>query len=698
MATASVQPNRSQKQRVLQAPEKAPAPASSAHAAASVKASSVSHTHEKVRVVPGVQHSASNQAMQRMVRGRVLQRKLAINRPGDIYEQEADRVADAVMRMPASAPTLETVRESGLPSRLQRCSCGKPVTSGEQCEACKTQGTRLQRSPTTSSENTSAPPIVHDVLNSAGRPLDAATRQFMEPRFGHDFSNVRVHTGSQAAESARAVNALAYTVGNNVVFGSGQYAPSTQAGGKLLAHELAHTLQQESQEPGQLSRKCGPQGFGPTPKDCNLIQLSAADQPKGQRFLFNVNCDDFAPGEQAKLEDLLDPKTLQSNDTIEIVGLASFDGDASFNEALSCSRAATTVKLITQKGFGSNIKSVSAAGGVAGTTHDATFRAVDVLLKKCVDLKQISSDKDPLPPTPAYAPQSIPGKDLPVKLKELFDQANKNLIPIPPVIPKGTLGFTLPMLPAVFTTVSAPSVTVEAQDVDGSDCKKCVAEWKLQRPQVLSFAAQGFIVPESRFWINQDHDRRQCPSTGTFGDKKDVRVLITPEAHQKIIEGEKEHFLDAQRTFDLTGGRYLANALRLTSARTPLRATNQQECRNKVADFLERLAGSPGVIGQVGREGLLNGGYTGLFVKDFLDEFQASGKERDDTKKHTAISKPPSDRPPIAPNFDTAINPFGCDAFFRKDDKDSFPGIPGAKSEDVIKDLDTPVKLPWHQL
>ena len=300
MATVSVQPNRSQKQRVLQAPEKAPAPASSAHAAASVKASSVSHTHEKVRVVPGVQHSASNQAMQRMVRGRVLQRKLAINRPGDIYEQEADRVADVVMRMPASAPTLETVRESGLPSRLQRCSCGKPVTSGEQCEACKTQGAELQRSSTTSSENTFAPPIVHDVLNSAGRPLDAATRQFMEPRFGHDFSNVRVHTGSQAAESARAVNALAYTVGNNVVFGSGQYAPSTQAGGKLLAHELAHTLQQESQEPGQLSRKCGPQGFGPTPKDCNLIQLSAADQPKGQRFLFNVNCDDFAPGEQSQ--------------------------------------------------------------------------------------------------------------------------------------------------------------------------------------------------------------------------------------------------------------------------------------------------------------------------------------------------------------------------------------------------------------
>ena len=113
-----------------------------------------------------------------------------------------------------------------------------------------------------SPENASAPPIVHDVLNSAGRPLDAATRQFMEPRFGHDFSNVRIHTGSQAAESARAVNALAYTVGHNVVFGSGQYAPATQAGRQLLAHELAHAVQQEGQTPAQLSRKCGPRVMG----------------------------------------------------------------------------------------------------------------------------------------------------------------------------------------------------------------------------------------------------------------------------------------------------------------------------------------------------------------------------------------------------------------------------------------------------
>jgi hypothetical protein len=88
------------------------------------------------------------------------------------------------------------------------------------------------------------PPIVQDILRSPGQPLDPATRTFMELRFGHDFSRVRVHTDTLASTSARAVNALAYTVGQEVVFGSGQYAPGTNVGRRLIAHELTHTLQQ----------------------------------------------------------------------------------------------------------------------------------------------------------------------------------------------------------------------------------------------------------------------------------------------------------------------------------------------------------------------------------------------------------------------------------------------------------------------
>ena len=90
------------------------------------------------------------------------------------------------------------------------------------------------------------PPVVHDVLNSSGQPLDRATRAFMEPRFGHNFGHVRVHTNTNAADSAHAVHAQAYTVGNNVVFGANKFAPATHHGRELLAHELAHTIQQRS--------------------------------------------------------------------------------------------------------------------------------------------------------------------------------------------------------------------------------------------------------------------------------------------------------------------------------------------------------------------------------------------------------------------------------------------------------------------
>ncbi len=88
------------------------------------------------------------------------------------------------------------------------------------------------------------PPIVNEVLHSPGQPLDTATRAFMEPRFGHDFGKVRVHTDARAAESALAVNALAYTLGRDVVFGAGQYNISTTEGKRLLAHELTHVVQQ----------------------------------------------------------------------------------------------------------------------------------------------------------------------------------------------------------------------------------------------------------------------------------------------------------------------------------------------------------------------------------------------------------------------------------------------------------------------
>ena len=162
-----------------------------------------------------------------------IQTKLTVNQPGDVYEQEADRVADQVMRMPANAAV------------QRRCSaCAQEERVQRKCAHCEDEEKQEIHRKESGAGTESAPPIVDDVLRSPGQPLGAAARAFMEPRFGYDFGDVRIHTDEKAAESARAVNALAYTVGHQVVFDAGQYSPTSFAGKRLLAHELSHVMQQ----------------------------------------------------------------------------------------------------------------------------------------------------------------------------------------------------------------------------------------------------------------------------------------------------------------------------------------------------------------------------------------------------------------------------------------------------------------------
>ena len=122
------------------------------------------------------------------------------------------------------------------------------------------------------------PPVVHDVLRSPGRPLDREARAYFEPLYGHDFSRVRVHTDAHAAQSARSVNALAFTVAHHVVFGAGQYSPGTAAGRGLLAHELAHTIQQQGAT-GSLQRLSLDDREGPMEREADR----AASQVLGGR-------------------------------------------------------------------------------------------------------------------------------------------------------------------------------------------------------------------------------------------------------------------------------------------------------------------------------------------------------------------------------------------------------------------------------
>jgi hypothetical protein len=137
-------------------------------------------------------------------------------------------------------------------AQLQRkCACGQHTAGGGECEDCKKKNeSSVQRRAAGAADATAVPPIVNEVLQSPGQPLDTATRSYFEPRFSQDFSQVRTHTDTRAGESAKAVGAHAYTVGNRMVFAPHQLQPESESGRSLLAHELAHVVQQHGSQPG----------------------------------------------------------------------------------------------------------------------------------------------------------------------------------------------------------------------------------------------------------------------------------------------------------------------------------------------------------------------------------------------------------------------------------------------------------------
>lgn len=169
----------------------------------------------------------------------LIETPLSISKPSDRDEQAADRIAESVMQI--SETSLQRQVEPKEPRIQTQIDTALPTQAGSE-----------------------VPPIVQEVLRSPSQPLDSDTRAFMDSRFGYDFSQVRVHTDAKAAESAQAVNALAYTVNQDLVFGSGHYAPNTFDGQRLIAHELAHVVQQHSLSPqsNRPSNSWQGQGFG----------------------------------------------------------------------------------------------------------------------------------------------------------------------------------------------------------------------------------------------------------------------------------------------------------------------------------------------------------------------------------------------------------------------------------------------------
>ena len=299
----------------------------------------------------------------------LVQTRLTVNQPGDEYEQEADRVADMVMRM--AGPE----RVDATPEPMVGLHAASDMA-----------------------------------LPSGGVPLASSERRFFEPRLGHQFSQVRIHSDGRAGSLARSLNARAFTAGRDIVFGAGEYAPSTTSGRRLLAHELTHVVQQGRagatpagarapatlRSPPAIQRACKPAGIGTqtgctTPPDSGFFRRG-----NGRIYQFNVNCDTFAGSHAADLA--TDGKALATGSTVDVHGFASTDGDAIFNENLACARAKAAKKVLTDP---------VAAGGAGMPASDILIDSHGPTPGPSADRRSVTIETSgPPPPPPRTRPPS----------------------------------------------------------------------------------------------------------------------------------------------------------------------------------------------------------------------------------------------------------------------------------------------------
>ncbi|MEA3051430.1 MAG: hypothetical protein QOG72_333 [Sphingomonadales bacterium] len=317
---------------------------------------------------------------------RRLQAKLTVGAVNDPLEREADAAADQVMRKADARVSLAA------PPRLSR-----------KCESCEEEesGAPLKRKASGGGmAGEAAPAIVDRVLASPGRSLDPATSSFMGRRLGADFSDVRIHTDSDAAASATAVKARAYTVGRDLVFGSGEFEPNSRAGRHLLAHELAHVVQQSADSAPNLRRVADP-SEAPASMPCRIATNSVLS-------LLDVHFDrdsaTIRPAERTALEAFVaswhgQPGSLR----LRIDGHASEEGTESHNWPLSCNRAMAVENVLTSPTGGG-------IAGIPGSLIEVVAQGETIAFGPARPdnrLATIWSDT-PTPPPPAPEPAPTP--------------------------------------------------------------------------------------------------------------------------------------------------------------------------------------------------------------------------------------------------------------------------------------------------
>jgi hypothetical protein len=278
-------------------------------------------------------------------RSPAIQAKLTTSQPGDAHEREADRVADAVMRMPASEATgKSTVASTALPGKVQRL-CTE--CEEEQKHKAIPQVQRKEQAVDTPPLTSSVAASIQN-LRGGGSALPAGTRAFFEPRLGADFSDVRVHTGTRAEEAARSIGARAFTLGHDIAFARGQYSPKSGEGRRLLAHELTHVVQQNG---SQAQRSSSPGGLV-----CDIIRRAGdatkippglrcptdliPGKPAGTDLRFTIGGSAITPAHTVQLTAFRGTwLAAGGTDDIVVHGYASTIGEQGANWTLSCDRA-----------------------------------------------------------------------------------------------------------------------------------------------------------------------------------------------------------------------------------------------------------------------------------------------------------------------------------------------------------------------
>lgn len=372
-----------------------------------------------------LQRTIGNQAVKSLFKSGVIQAKLKISQPNDKYEREADRLADAVMQMPEHKVQRQSEAQEKM-LRIQEESTQMPaVAPGLE--------THIQS------------------IKGHGQPLPRSVRAFFEPRLGHYFTKVRVYNGDLGAKAASALNARAFTVGHNIVFGAGHYAPETSEGKKLLAHELTHTIQQSAFGASSSSIRHAftimrtPEQIGLDPVT-ERLSLYGSKIPRptvvrvGDSILATIHF-----GQNDFLLDLLGFRLVERlseelrlipNPTVVVDGHASTEGSSEYNLDLSEKRRLAVIAVLRSK--------LSGAVTFGGKAYGESEPAVEETGKTSVDLENQRAQNRRVVvwiiPTPVVKPAKPIDLTLPIRPPTPEEELERILKePPPPPIPKRSL-------------------------------------------------------------------------------------------------------------------------------------------------------------------------------------------------------------------------------------------------------------------